>query len=152
MSMDAIKKLFFNKKPFNPDFWAEFWSKFDDKGYSLFVTRYKFNAENTEYLKTCNLIGGFFQRAEDCRKYAFGVVNLCGKDDETPPFTLNGAWLFRGPDVIPDMREVSDSEYFDWVRVDSKSAPARVMVELMFTGPNPSETSEHQLLERRYFK
>jgi len=152
MSMDATKKLFFNQKPCNPNFFAEFWGKFDDKGYSLFTCNYKDNQENKVYWMTCNLVGGFLQRAEDCRKYAFGVMNVCGKDEDTAPFSINGAWLFRGPDIIKEMREVPDSEYFEWKKVDPKSAAGKAAIEKLFTGANPADKTDDKLLERRYFK
>jgi len=152
MILDAVKKLFFSQKPFNPSFWAEFWPKFDAAGYSLWTIKYKYDNENTVYFKACNAVGGYIQRCDECRKYAFGVVNMVGVDDETPPFKLNGAWLFRGPEIIREMKAVDDTEYFEWTKVDSSKPDGRAAIEKMFTGANPAEAATDKLLERRYFK
>jgi glutathione S-transferase len=152
MVLDSVKKLFFSQKPFNPNFWAEFWPKYDAAGYSLWTIKYKYDAENTVYFKACNTVGGYIQRCDDCRKYAFGVVNMVGVDDETPPFKLNGAWLFRGPAIIGEMKAVDDSEYFEWTKVDAAKPEGRAVIEKMFTGASPAESAGDKLLERRYFK
>lgn len=152
MILDAVKKLFFSSKPFNPNFWAEFWPKFDANGYTFYTIKYKFDSENTVYFKSCNAMGGFIQRSDDCRKYAFGVVNMTGKDEDTPPFSLNGAWLFRGPEMIAEMKAVDDSEYFEWTKVDTSKPAGRAAIEAMYTGENVSATAGDKLLERRYFK
>jgi len=152
MVLDAVKKLFFSQKPFNPNFWAEFWPKFDAAGYSFWTITYKYDNENTVYFKSCNAIGGFIQRSDDCRKYAFGVVNMYGTDEDTPPFHINGAWLFRGPEIIREMKAVDDHEYFDWVKVDTSKPEGRAAVEKQYTGASSSPNAADKLLERRYFK
>lgn len=152
MILDAVKKLFFSQKPFNPNFWSEFWPKFDANGYTFYTIKYKYDNENTVYFKSCNAISGFIQRSEDCRKYAFGVVNMHGKDEDTAPFCINGAWLFRGPEVIREMKAVDDSEYFEWVKVDTSKAEGRATIEKMYTGDKVAPNGTDVLLERRYFK
>jgi len=152
MILDATKKLFFSSKPFNPAFWSEFWPKFDSNGYTFFTIKYKYDNENTVYFKSCNAIGGFIQRSDECRKYAFGVVNMYGKDEDIAPFHINGAWLFRGPGMIAEMKAVDDHEYFEWTKVDTSTAAGKAQVEKMYTGPNVGENSDDKLLERRYFK
>jgi len=152
MILDATKKLFFSQKPFNPNFWTEFWPKFDAAGYSFYTITYKYDNENTVYFKSCNAIGGFIQRSDDCRKYAFGVVNMYGANEDTPPFHINGAWLFRGPEIIREMKAVDDHEYFNWVKVDTSKPEGRAAIEKMYTGANVSPNAGDALLERRYFK
>jgi len=152
MILDAVKKLFFSQKPFNPNFWAEFWPKFDANGYTFYTIKYKYDNENTVYFKSCNAISGFIQRSEDCRKYAFGVVNMHGKDEDTAPFSINGAWLFRGPEIIREMKDVDDHEYFDWAKVDTSKPEGRAQIEKMYTGDKVAPNGTDVLLERRYFK
>jgi hypothetical protein len=94
----------------------------------------------------------FVGAVQDCRKYAFGVVNMYGTDEDTPPFRLNGAWLFRGPEMIREMKAVDDSEYFEWTKVDVSKPAGKAIIEKMFTGENVGENSADKLLERRYFK
>ncbi len=75
---------------------------------------YSYDAENTLFFKTCNLVAGFMQRADATRRWAFGVMNVCGVDEDTAPFRVSGCWLFRGTDIIADMQAVDDFEYFKW--------------------------------------
>lgn len=152
MILDATKKLFFSQKPFNPNFWSEFWPKYDAAGYSMYTIKYKYDAENTVYFKSCNAIGGFIQRSDDCRKYAFGVVNMVGTDEDTPPFKINGAWIFRGPEMIREMKAVDDHEYFEWTKVDTSKPAGKAAIEKAFTGDVPSDVTSDKLLERRFFK
>merc|ERR1712150_25158 len=44
MSLDTTKKLYFNKRPFNANFFQEFWPTFDAKGYSFWIQKYNYNA------------------------------------------------------------------------------------------------------------
>lgn len=50
----------------------QFWEMFDAEGWSLWICRYKYNAENTRLFMTSNLVGGFIQRSGEIRKWAFG--------------------------------------------------------------------------------
>jgi len=149
MNMDATKKLFFFSKPFNPSFFKEFWEKYDAQGFSIWSCEYKDNVENRVHLNTLNLMGGFIQRAEDCRKYAFGCINMCAKDEDTPPFKLYGAWLFRGVEIPKEMNECPDAESYTFSRLDTTKASDRKKFEDSMTANN---LGDDQVLERRYFK
>jgi len=98
---------------------------------------------------TGNLIGGFLQRAEDCRKYAMGVLNIIGKDEDTAPFKITGAWLFRGVGIPKEMKECPDSESYVWTIVNPSDAAQRKLVEDLFTA---EAFGSDQCLDRRYFK
>jgi elongation factor 1-gamma len=56
----------------------QFWQIFDPEGWSLWICRYKYNAENKKVFMTSNLVGGFLQRSGDVRKWAFGVMQITG--------------------------------------------------------------------------
>ena len=80
---------------------------YDPEGYSLWFCDYKYNDENTVSFVTMNKVGGFLQRMDLCRKYAFGKMLVVGSE---PPFKLKGLWLFRGQEVPKFvMDEVYDS-------------------------------------------
>lgn len=80
-----------------------FHEKFDAAGYSVFWCTYKYNHELTSdpIYKVSNLIGGFYQRLEKLHKYAFGTMNIYG---EVGSFEIHGVWVFRGPEICPDVR------------------------------------------------
>jgi elongation factor 1-gamma len=63
-----------------------------------------------------NKVGGFLQRMDLCRKYAFGKMLVIGS---VPPFKLKGLWLFRGQEIPKFvMEEVYDMELYTWTKVD----------------------------------
>jgi len=149
MNLDNTKRSFFLQKPFNPNFFTEFWNTFDKEGFCIFSSTYKFDSENTVYFMTLNLMNGFIQRAEDVRKYAFGVVNLYGKNEDTPPFKINGAWVFRGGDLPKEMKECPDSDGYEWTRLDVTNTAHRKLFEELFTA-NAFGTEE--VLERKFIR
>lgn len=56
-----------------------FWEHFDPEGYSIWRVDYKYNDELTKVFMSSNLIGGFFNRLERARKYAFGSLVVLGE-------------------------------------------------------------------------
>ena len=69
---------------------------YDPEGYSLWFCDYKYNDENTVSFVTLNKVGGFLQRMDLARKYAFGKMLVIGSE---PPFKVKGLWLFRGQEI-----------------------------------------------------
>jgi len=150
MILDALKRAFFAEKPSPPPSWfQDFWGKFDRPGFCLYMSDYKFNEENTVSFMTNNLINGFIQRAEECRKYAFGVVNMVGKDEETGPFKISGAWVFRGPEVPREMKNCPDADNFIWIKLDIDNPAHRRQFEDQFLA---ATLNGETLLDRKYFK
>jgi len=153
MILDAEKKLFFNQRPFNPEFFKTFWDHFDSKGFSIFYQSYNYNADNKVYWMTGNLIGGFIQRSDDVRRYAFGAMVIAGKDEEEPPFEVYGVWVFRGQGIPQEVKDNPDSEYYTWTKLDPSKPADRTKVETFFTAGNvPASKGDAVVLDRRYFK
>jgi len=150
MSLDAVKKLFFSEKPFNPSFFSSFWSIFDPQGYSIYTITYKYDDENKILFMTGNAVGGFIQRAEEVRKYAFGTLSIIGKDEDTPPYKIVGSWIFRGADIPKEMQECDDYSYYNWTKVDSTKPDVRKRIEALFTAE--SLGAAENVIDRRYFK
>jgi len=150
MSLDAVKKQFFSEKPFNPNFFPGFWTTFDPVGYSIWTITYKYDDENKVLFMTGNAVGGFVQRAEDVRKYAFGVLDIIGKDEDTPPYKIVGSWIFRGQEIPKEMQDCDDCSYYNWTKADTSKPDARKRITALFTadalGPNEN------VIDRRYFK
>jgi len=155
MILDAVKKLFFTEKPFNPKFFDTIWNgadevtKWDNAGYSVYTCDYKYNDEHKVYFLTCNLMGGFIQRVERLRKYGFGAVNLIGETDEKAPWKLGGIWIFRGQDIPAEMTECDDSEHFNFTKLDLTNAAGKKRMQELFVGDTVDGLN---VLERRYFK
>lgn len=72
-SMDAWKKTYSNAKSYDAAM-ANFWEVFDSAGWSLWYQNYNFNDENKRSFMAANAVGGFQQRSDEVRKWAFGVM------------------------------------------------------------------------------
>jgi len=151
MVLDPIKKLAFSQRPFLADFFEQLWPQFDAAGWSFHFCTYNYNDENKVFYMTGNALGGFLQRSDACRKYAMGVMNISGNpDEETPPFTITGCWLFRGQEMIAEMKEENpDSEYYTWKKLDVTKDEDKKLIKEQFMG---EQINGVQCLDRRYFK
>jgi len=106
-----------------------FWEKFDQEGWSLWFSDYKYNKELTQLFKTSNLIGGFLQRLDKLRKYGFGSVLIFGEEGA---FEISGCWLFRGQEVPAEMKNCDDYELYDWHKVDIDNDEQKTKVNAYF--------------------
>lgn len=92
----------------------------------MYFCTYKYNNELDLVFKSCNAVSGFFDRADQCRKYAFGCMMVHGVDGD---LALTGCWMFRGTEIIPEMKACDDYELYDWTRVDINNPEHRKLVE-----------------------
>jgi elongation factor 1-gamma len=93
--MDEWKRTYSNAKPNFRASMPWFWEHADKPGYTLWLQKYKYNSENKKDFMTSNLVGGFIQRSEEMRKYAFGMMHVL---NAAAPFEVEGLWLIRGAD------------------------------------------------------
>ena len=122
-----------------------FFKNFDAAGYSAFWCRYKYNEENKMQFMTANLIRGWFQRMEGCRKYAFGIALIVGEEKKHDIVAL---WIFRGKGIPDVVRDVEDTELFDWTEADVNAEQAKITDYFCWEGP----TIEKPVLEGKCFK
>lgn len=117
MILDDWKRLYSNTKTnFREVAVKGFWDMYDPEGYSLWFCDYKYNDENTVSFVTMNKVGGFLQRMDLARKYAFGKMLVIGSE---PPYKVQGLWLFRGKEIPKFvMEECYDMELYNWTEVD----------------------------------
>ncbi|XP_072986419.1 elongation factor 1-gamma 2-like [Typha latifolia] len=149
MILDEWKRLYSNTKTnFREVAIKGFWDMYDPEGYSLWFCDYKYNDENTVSFVTMNKVGGFLQRMDLARKYAFGKMLVIGSE---PPFKVKGLWLFRGQD-IPQfvIDECYDMELYDWVKVDISDEAQKERVNAMIEDQEPFEGEA--LLDAKCFK
>ena len=76
-------------------------------------------------------VGGFLQRIDYVRKYAFGV--MCILKNSEGQFPIRGFWIFRGQDIPQMMKdECYDLELYDWKKLDGKALePVSVLLSSM---------------------
>jgi elongation factor 1-gamma len=115
---DVWKKVFSN----NPsEVWKkQFWEMFDPKGWSLWVCRFKYNHENEKQFMCANAIGGFVQRSDAVRKWAFGAMFVTGSEQDLP-IEISGVWLMRGQSVEHLVEANDDAMCYTWTKIDHTS-------------------------------
>ncbi|XP_077224386.1 elongation factor 1-gamma-like [Tasmannia lanceolata] len=149
MILDEWKRLYSNTKTnFREVAIKGFWDMYDPEGYSLWFCDYKYNDENTVSFVTLNKVGGFLQRMDLARKYAFGKMLVIGSE---PPYKVKGLWLFRGQE-IPQfvMDECYDMELYEWTKVDLSDEAQKERVNAMIEDQEPFEGKA--LLDAKCFK
>uniref|UniRef100_A0ACD5UFP1 Uncharacterized protein n=1 Tax=Avena sativa TaxID=4498 RepID=A0ACD5UFP1_AVESA len=149
MVLDDWKRLYSNTKSnFHEVAIKGFWDMYDPEGYSLWFCEYKYQEENTVSYVTLNKVGGFLQRMDLCRKYAFGKMLVIGSE---APFKLKGLWLFRGQEIPKFvMEEVYDMELYEWTKVDISDEAQKERVNAMIEDLEPFEGQA--LLDAKCFK
>ncbi|CAH9108505.1 unnamed protein product [Cuscuta europaea] len=149
MILDDWKRLYSNTKTnFREVAVKGFWDMYDPEGYSLWFCDYKYNEENNVSFVTMNKVGGFLQRMDLARKYAFGKMLVIGSQ---PPFKVKGLWLFRGKEVPKFiMDEVYDMELYEWKEVDINDEAQKERVSQMIEDHEPFEGED--LLDAKCFK
>ncbi|KAE8711699.1 Elongation factor 1-gamma [Hibiscus syriacus] len=103
---------------------------------------------NTVSFVTMNKVGGFLQRMDLARKYAFGKMLVIGAE---PPFKVKGLCLFRGqqiPQFVLD--ECYDMELYEWKKVDITDEAQKERVSQMIEDCEPFEGEP--LLDAKCFK
>jgi len=142
-SMDLLPKSSFNLEDWKrfysnnntkPDAVNYFWKNYDHEGYSMYRVDYKYNSELTQTFMSCNLIGGFFQRMELLRKYAFGTLIVTGENNNNQ---ISGYFIIRGQKIPALLEDVPDYPSFSFVKVDSKDPKVQAEYEdfIAWEGP-----------------
>jgi len=106
-----------------------FWEHYDNKGWSLWFATYKFNEELDSLLRTCNLIGGMFQRLEKFVKYSFANVLIFKSTQDAATHEIVGCWLVRGTEIPEILSITDDYELYNWVKADTELPEVRQKVD-----------------------
>ena len=115
---DVWKKVYSNNPP---DVWKkQFWEMYDPKGWSLWACRFKYNHENEKQFMCANAIGGFVQRSDAVRKWAFGAMFVTGSEQDLP-IEISGVWLMRGQSVEHLKDANDDALCYTWTKIDHTS-------------------------------
>ena len=71
-----------------------------------------------------NLVGGFFQRLESARKYAFGSLLIM--KDENDKNCIEGFFILRGPNMIFEVEDCPDYESYQFTKIDDIESNAEL--------------------------
>mmetsp|Transcript_22239 Transcript_22239/g.77064 ORF Transcript_22239/g.77064 Transcript_22239/m.77064 type:complete len:433 (+) Transcript_22239:46-1344(+) len=116
MDGDEWKRTFSNNPP--EVSMPKFWEMFDEKGWSLWTSRFKYNGENEKQFMAANAVGGFLQRSSEVRKWAFGAMFVTGSE-ECMPIEISGLWLVRGHSIEHLIECNDDAICYDWKKMDA---------------------------------
>ncbi|KAJ2719054.1 hypothetical protein H4S00_003587 [Coemansia sp. D1744] len=134
MPLDLWKRFYSNNET-KPDAMNWLWENFDAEGYSFWKVDYKYNDELAKCFMTNNLIGGFFNRLERARKYAFGCLLTLGEDDNNQ---IWGYFIVRGKVVPEEVTDAADYESFQWTAADHTDEKTKAEIEDCFAWEGPS--------------
>merc|ERR1712183_735491 len=114
--IDVWKKTYSNTSPSNA--LSSFWESYDSQGWSLWYQSYNYNDENKRVFMTSNAVGGFQQRTEEIRKWAFGVMHILGTEETS--LEIKGVWLLRG-DTVDHLKNANDdANWYTWKKLSGK--------------------------------
>eukprot|EP00007_Cunea_sp_BSH-02190019_P006849 CAMPEP_0174232326 /NCGR_PEP_ID=MMETSP0417-20130205/2640_1 /TAXON_ID=242541 /ORGANISM="Mayorella sp, Strain BSH-02190019" /LENGTH=430 /DNA_ID=CAMNT_0015310355 /DNA_START=134 /DNA_END=1426 /DNA_ORIENTATION=+ len=89
--------------------------------YSLWLTSYKYPAENKKLFMSSNMIGGLFQRLEQGRDYALGSMLIFGEEESEAGLEIIGAFIIRGTELPEFIYDGPDFIAFDWRKIDPQT-------------------------------
>jgi len=118
LNMDEFKRVYSNEDTLTKAI-PYFWSHFDNDNFSVWLCDYKYPEELDQIFKTCNLIGGMFQRLEKLRKNAFGSMCVFGEDKNN---TIAGVWVWRGQGLAFELSSDWQTDYdsYNWKKLNVK--------------------------------
>ncbi|ORX71757.1 glutathione S-transferase domain-containing protein [Anaeromyces robustus] len=133
-------KRFYSNNDTKPNAVDYFWKNYDAEGYSMYRVDYKYNDELTQTFMSCNLIGGFFQRMELLRKYAFGTLIVTGENNNNQ---ISGYFIIRGQKIPALLEDVPDYPSFTFTKVDSSDPKVKAEYEdyIAWEGPTFNNTT-----------
>jgi len=119
-SMDAWKKTYSNAQSYD-EAMNKFWETFDSEGWTLWLQVYNYNEDNKRIFMTSNAIGGFHQRTDEIRRWAFGVCDVLGTEETV--LEIKGLWLLRGHTVEHMINANDDANWYTWTALTKAGEP-----------------------------
>lgn len=126
----AFKTLYVNA-PNKHDAMKFLWENYDDNAFSFWHLTYdKLPSEGKKLFLTNNLMNGFIDRADACRKYCLGVHGVYGDE---PELDVKGIWMWRGTDILEPLKEHQQFEVYKYKKLDPKNAEDKQLIEDYWT-------------------
>lgn len=119
-SMDAWKKTYSNATSYD-EAMKSFWETFDSEGWTLYLQTYNYNEDNKRIFMAANAVGGFQQRTDEIRKWAFGVQDVLGTEETL--LEISGVWLLRGHTVEHMTAANDDANWYTWTPLSTRGQP-----------------------------
>ena len=114
--IDDFKRFILNSKNKEEDLKEFIKDKFERSNWSIWHLKYQiYKDEGALVHKASNLCSGFLDRAEECRKLAFGIHCVLG---EEPNLEIEGVWMWRGMTIPKELQGHPTIEYYDLRKLD----------------------------------
>jgi elongation factor 1-gamma len=128
------------------------YEEFRHEDYSVWFFHYdKYEGEGIKLSHTSNLMNGFLQRCDPFRKHTLSVHAVMG---EEPNLEIMGVWLFRGPEMLEDMKENPQFEYHKVRKMDiiNNADDKKLFEEFVFGEEEKDKANGLVLQVKRFFK
>lgn len=131
MSLDACKRGYNERKYSDKNFFStELKNMFDENGYSIYMSTYKFKEDfigRPGFINN-NFVRGLSQNLDDCRKYVFGTLCLTQTEDVIELF---GFWILRGQNPIKEVFEDMIDD-FEWKKMELDDANLKLLDDAFY--------------------
>jgi elongation factor 1-gamma len=107
------------------------WANWDDKAFSFWYLKYdKLPSECQKQFLTNNLMNGFIDRADNCRKYCLGVHGVYGDE---PNLEIRGVWMWKGLELLEPLKEHSQFDVYFYSKLDVTKPEDKALITEYWT-------------------
>jgi elongation factor 1-gamma len=125
------------------------WANWDNNAFSFWKLRYDMlPTEGKVTFLTNNLMNGFLDRADVCRKHTLGAHGVYGDE---PKLEIRGVWMWRGTEILPYLNDHPQFEYYERRKLDVTNAEDRALITEYWTKTN-EDVDKVEGLTLRAFK
>ena len=110
------------------------WQNWDTNAFSFWKLKYdKLPSEGKVTFLTNNLMNGFLDRADACRKHTLGIQGVYGDE---PNLDIKGVWMWRGVEVLPYLKDHPQFEYYECKKLDVNNPEDKALITEYWTKLN----------------
>ena len=145
INIDDFKRFVVNSKdPVEVETWIK--EKFEKDNWSIWYLKYDiYKDEGAQLHVTSNLCSGFIERAEACRRNAFGVQCVLGQE---PNLEIEGIWMWQGLEIMAEMKDHPTFEYYEAKKLDTSNDKDRKLI-MDFWMKRPEQEIAGRMCHRR---
>jgi len=127
-----------------------FWTNFDQEGYSLWYIEYD-NSPNecVTLFRTCVIKGDILEQLKYFKKYCFGVLGAYGGNGA---YKIKGCLLWRGKDIPEEIKAINCFNKMSFRKLDCNEEKDKELVKEYWTKINENEkVFDLPAIDARYF-
>ena len=127
-----------------------FWTNFDQEGYSLWYIEYN-NSPNecVTLFRTCVIKGDILEQLKYFKKYCFGVLGAYGGNGA---YKIKGCLLWRGKDIPEEIKAINCFNKMSFRKLDCNVEKDKELVKEYWTKINENEkVFDLPAIDARYF-